>query len=959
MKKRMENRALSALAALVVTLTGCVKGKTITHPEPGTPIRFGVSTQWENGDKTRTEYSGRDENAQIVSSGSDYERIDWVEGRDKIRIVCEDADGGTVLSGIGEDYTLGVPVENGRYSQADITPDEGDGLLWGSGDHYFYAFYPAPGTESNYPFQQNNPVQPENAVIAASNHTATVTGVIPSVQEALLDSGSSTYKPNMNYAYMYAQKKVDAHAPASPISLSFQPLVTTLEFTLKNSGAFPVTKKLTRIELYSASTPLTGMFSALLAPDATPVIATVGTTGNSIMMTLPDGGCTLSGTTPVRFTFLTVPMDQTELTLVLSFGADYSFKHKLDLKDTSWITPENPEGWISVKACKKAYISNLSVPGDLWIYTLDATGPTTSVPMTGGNTNYTVSSYRTNTDDPDFKKPVGWTAQYSVDGGDWTDEKPSWLTNFTANGPGSTASPWEQKSATLSANNTPMQWEGSLTPVSTERTNARDLSCYDIYGNFTGGVEGTVPYNTANCYVVGAPGWYRIPCVYGNAIKNAMDNPSAYYGPGSGEYLLTGSFLNHADAHITSPWIKDNRSGTESDSPNIILDDASLIWQDRAGLITDVMYDSDYLYFNVSETNIFQGNALLAVKAGGIIVWSWHIWIVNNPETRLAAKTMYSHPTVNHSVQDPMSILPMNLGFCDSAQGAVRARNVRIKFIQDISGNEKVISINQLGQISYNNTYYQWGRKDPMPPAIINYKTASSGTTLDKQLYDIHGDGINRPANLRAIVTIGQAIQNPGSFIVINNAGKNWCSRYDNLWNTNVNNPASGMTFTSSVYSGSEFTEEVYVNKTIYDPCPPGFKIPNKNAFSGFTKTGDDVPVHNAGNANNPREDLSVEDFNAFNTLLGLHFYLDPFDHSKGTVFMSRTGSRSYSNGDIVGVGRYADHTSATPAYASNTKEELVSYFTYGIIGNSGFYVHPFNMSVRTYGFPARPIGEE
>jgi len=31
------------------------------------------------------------------------------------------------------------------------------------------------------------------------------------------------------------------------------------------------------------------------------------------------------------------------------------------------------------------------------------------------------------------------------------------------------------------------------------------------------------------------------------------------------------------------------------------------------------------------------------------------------------------------------------------------------------------------------------------------------------------------------------------------------------------------------------------VNKTIYDPCPVGFKLPASNAFTGFTTTGESV----------------------------------------------------------------------------------------------------------------------
>ena len=50
---------------------------------------------------------------------------------------------------------------------------------------------------------------------------------------------------------------------------------------------------------------------------------------------------------------------------------------------------------------------------------------------------------------------------------------------------------------------------------------ATDLSLFDIYGN---GIAKT----TANCYVVSKPGFYKIPMVYGNALKNGTTNKSAY-----------------------------------------------------------------------------------------------------------------------------------------------------------------------------------------------------------------------------------------------------------------------------------------------------------------------------------------------------------------------------------------------------------------------------------------------
>lgn len=956
MKKEKSMRAFGALATLALVLSGCVKEKTLSLSEPGTPIRFDVSTGWENQETTRTEYSGRDENNALVSAGSRYERIDWVGGKDMIRVVCETASGGTVLNGIGDDYVLGTPSADGRKSTAEIAPKSGDGLRWGAGDHYFYAFYPAPGTESNYAFRRNNPVLKENVYMAAASNTAKVSGVIPAVQEAILESGTSTYKPNMNYGYMYAATKVGAGDASGSISLSFLPLVTTLEFTLKNFAASPVTEKLTRVELRSKSTPLTGTFTALLSTGADPVITTEGT-GNSVTINLPNGGITLSETTPVRFTFLTLPVEQTELTLVLSFGADYSKKRTLALKDTELVTAENPEGWITAGERKKVYISNVAVPGgDLWTYTLDVTGNyTTSVPMAGGNVNYTVQSYRTSVTNPSVRQPVTWTTQYSVDGGAWTTTCPDWLQSFNTTGPGSIASPWEPDEATLPANDTPMVWEGSTTPVATTQATARDLSCYDIYGNFTGGVEGTTPYNTANCYVVGAPGWYRIPCVYGNAIKNGEDNPSSYTGPASGANLMTGGFLNHADAHITSPWIKDQGNGSYAAS----MGNADLIWQDHQGLITQVAYESDYIYFYVNPNNIFQGNALIALKSinTGSILWSWHIWVVDNPETRLVVKTLYSHPTVNHSVQDPTLILPMDLGFCDTAPGAVRSRNVRVKFIQENTGLEKVVTINQIGAVSYNVTYYQWGRKDPMPPGIINLSTTSSGTALKKTLYQINGATYSCPSPFAGKQSIGNAIRNPSTFIKRNEDNRrNWTDRYDNLWNTNVLQAA---TTTKPI--------DLVVCKTIYDPCPPGYKLPNKNVFSGFTLSGDNYPFYTGIGTGTevflpltPDDPVSIEDLSTYNTLLGYYFYLDQQDHSKGTIFMGRTGSCYDLSGNIIGLGDYSDHLTATPAQGYGNPDALntltmegMSYLTF-----SSVKVHPFWQQSRSFGMPIRPIAE-
>ena len=54
--------------------------------------------------------------------------------------------------------------------------------------------------------------------------------------------------------------------------------------------------------------------------------------------------------------------------------------------------------------------------------------------------------------------------------------------------------------------------------------------------------------------------------------------------------------------------------------------------------------------------------------------------------------------------------------------------------------------------------------------------------------------------------------------------------RYDNLWNTNVDSRITSNTSDDSA-NGSR---ERKVEKTIYDPSPPGFSLPNMYAYSGL-----------------------------------------------------------------------------------------------------------------------------
>lgn len=170
--------------------------------------------------------------------------------------------------------------------------------------------------------------------------------------------------------------------------------------------------------------------------------------------------------------------------------------------------------------------------------------------------------------------------------------------------------------------------------------------------------------NTANCYVVTHPGYYKFPLVYGNAIKNGATNANAY---GS------STFVNHLDQPIEDPYIYKNSGCT--------VGSADLVWQDAQYLVTNIELcdDKKYIKFQITKENIQQGNAVIAVKDGSDIMWSWHIWVTN--------KNVYETYTYGD-----YKFMPIALGERETAQRTTC-------------------------------TFYQWGRKDPFPGATENGKT--------------------------------------------------------------------------------------------------------------------------------------------------------------------------------------------------------------------------------------------
>ena len=148
---------------------------------------------------------------------------------------------------------------------------------------------------------------------------------------------------------------------------------------------------------------------------------------------------------------------------------------------------------------------------------------------------------------------------------------------------------------------------------------------------------------------------------------------------------------------------------------------------------------------------------------------------------------------------------------------------------------------------------YQWGRKDPFTGAPT---LTGNTSTLAKPIYNIDGEEGEFDA-VRTPQSVEFAIANPGTFIAPYGVDyADWCSTSDDaLWG----NPEGNYREQGSL------KYENLGEKSMYDPCPAGWRVPPIMAFSKFTSTGAAVIGNYASTAVADRNGDGVVDTNDYN----------------------------------------------------------------------------------------------
>lgn len=258
---------------------------------------------------------------------------------------------------------------------------------------------------------------------------------------------------------------------------------------------------------------------------------------------------------------------------------------------------------------------------------------------------------------------------------------------------------------------------------------------------------------------------------------------------GAGSYSFTATIMGNGVDGIIDEGKFEDASGnilTKAGGANIHPLSAKLLWQDTDELVEQVALVNGRVQVKMGRS---RGNAVIAVydktnpnAEDAKVLWSWHLWCTATPKILEFVTSIYTGN--NYKVMD------RNLG--------ATATKVYLGTVQGL--------------------HYQWGRKDPFSGSL----TYDGIRTI---LYDVRsGQGVYKYSDER--VTAGQAISTPSSLYSPRRGlgGESWCTKTTELkylWG----NPDGEQ---------DAFPKETL--KSLYDPCPYGYKVAPHDVFKILSK---------------------------------------------------------------------------------------------------------------------------
>lgn len=253
-----------------------------------------------------------------------------------------------------------------------------------------------------------------------------------------------------------------------------------------------------------------------------------------------------------------------------------------------------------------------------------------------------------------------------------------------------------------------------------------------------------------------------------------------------------------------------------------------------------------------------QGNAIVYIKnASSRILWSWHIWVTSyNPYD--ANGNAWGTGTGNNWMD-------RNLGAVTNTPGLVTTKGL----------------------------LYQWGRKDAFPGS------SSINGNVEGAIYSKTAQFAIVKMAVPAASNFVNSVGNPSTFYY-GTAGNafDWYSNSTNTHNDGLWGHGTG--------------------KTVYDPCPAGWRVPQNGVWNSLTPSN----------------------FPWNTTTLGRN-------NASVGGFYPASGGRGHTDGQLYAAGVYGEYWSGSP---SVTYAFCLSF--------SSSYTYPGNNLNRSYGFAVRCVRE-
>lgn len=322
---------------------------------------------------------------------------------------------------------------------------------------------------------------------------------------------------------------------------------------------------------------------------------------------------------------------------------------------------------------------------------------------------------------------------------------------------------------------------------------------------------------SANCYVVRAPGYYNFGSYTGNVVAAGGLQPNT-------TVTREGKYVNYKNKSITGI--------TSETNGRIMPNSVRILWTDVPNLITDLSFQGSLITFNVPRETIQEGNAVIgAFDSSGTCMWSWHIWVTWDGLETIPVQHVKAGWTKN--------VLIRPLGYVNAGQASWRNETMYIRFIQSDGGTgwnqasaQKFVIKQQGAQnrtIPGRYPVYQWGRKDPLLPISSN----SSGQGQDAPVYPGPGGNTDYLPSKTVLTWNGgspfyeHTIQNP--HLPYGNVLSDLYTKAF-LWDASVKKAANNK---DDLVSNKYDTK-----KSIYDPSPVGYKVAPIGTFDALAHNG-------------------------------------------------------------------------------------------------------------------------